>query len=289
MSGSASSDNIREKEMSPFLATVLGLTAGKAATQISGLALKRTRTIKDMLNDVNAPYPTENTKIFKEYLSRKGLKGTSIFTKNPSVASLAKLYVKALMPNLPPDQVDKMVNAIKSKPMFRAIPRMPHANPALKYMWSGNSKNPVIGLHEAGHLVNWKFLKGTRPKIFAQLAVRAGLPAIGSLAGIILANQDKDSTANLAPIAAAAGFAPMLLDEGVASARAMKELSRIGGGFRKTWGQSKALLPAFGTYLAAAGGTVGGVYLIKKLLESRRRNRARNYRQAETTPEETEG
>jgi hypothetical protein len=278
MSTSTASNNIREKEMNPFIATVLGSAAGGIATQVAGSALRRTRAIKDMLNDVNAPYPTENTKIFKEYLSRKGLKGTSIFTKNPSVASLAKLYVKALMPNLPADKVDNVAQSIASHPAFKRVPRFPHSNPALNYMWSGNSKNPVIGLHEAGHLVNWKFLKNIKHKIFAQSAVRAGLPAIGTLAGIILANQEKDSTANLAPIAAAAGYAPMLLDEAVASARAMKELSRIGGGYRKTWGQSKAMLPAFGTYLALAGGTVGGIYLIKKLLESRRRNRARNYR-----------
>jgi hypothetical protein len=287
-------NNTREKEMNPFLATVLGGGAGIAAQQLAGAALSRTKSIREILNSVNQTYPAENTKIFKDYLSRKGVKGSVIFTKAPTLKSVIARLMKTKNPNISQADLDAAVDAamaqFENDPRLKAalnrinrLYKMPHSNPRFNYMWAGNVKNPAIGLHEAGHLVNYKFLKNPKAVFAAQALSRGVLPAAGMLAGIILANQNEDSKANLAPIIAGAGFAPMLLDEGAASARAFKEMARIGGGYRKTWGQSKSLLPAFGTYAALAGAGVGSVYLIKKLLESRRRNNVRkinSYRQA---------
>lgn len=123
--------------------------------------------------------------------------------------------------------------------------------------------NPGIVLHELGHAADFK--KGLKRKIF----LRKFGPGAGIIAGgMLLANED---TRKYAPAAIAAGFSPMLWQEGKASGSALKFLRKTYG--RRSSQYRKAIISlgkAFGSYGAVAGGSALGVYGIGKLLSKTR-------------------
>lgn len=201
----------------------------------------------------------------------------------PIQAAMAEHLKKDLKPSSPPpkaDQLkfDKAMNAFKKHhklktlieretPMtFTAGPHymhwnMPSTGSSPKSVGlPKNMYNKAIGLHELGHAVDYRRfgnLKG--------IARLAG-PLAGSVGAVaLLKDEDKRK---YAPLAAAAGFAPTLRDEAVASHKALKFMKKTESA--KTFSKSRKLLTKmFGTYAllpatAAAGAVIAGKYMKSK-------------------------
>lgn len=124
----------------------------------------------------------------------------------------------------------------------RALP--PHYNPITKKIFAGHGLAGT--LHELGHARVYKRL-GSLGQSMA--AMRMLAPLSTSLAGTAMALSDNEETAKSAPLVAMAGGIPVLLDEGIASGLALKELKKLHG-----WGGVgqgiKKLTPGFLSYLS---------------------------------------
>ena len=91
-------------------------------------------------------------------------------------------------------------------------------------------------------------------------------PSLGSLGAGVLLAQDDPETRKWAPVAAVAGQAPTLLDEGLASGKALLAMRRMGIQGPAMTAAMKNLGKGFGSYGLAAAGAAGGTYLTDKLL-----------------------
>ena len=122
------------------------------------------------------------------------------------------------------------------------------------------TKKHVV-LHELGHAADFK--KFRRTKAIGRMA---GIPAGIVGAGVLLKD---DKKRKYAPAATAAGFAPLLWQEGKASILATKYVKETEGR-RAAKRVAKPLLRAFGTYVTLPVGAALGVYTAGKLLNKTR-------------------
>jgi hypothetical protein len=122
--------------------------------------------------------------------------------------------------------------------------------------------SPGLILHELGHAADFK--KFPKVKMVSR--------SIGPVAGILVAGKllGKEKSRKYAPAAAAAGFAPMLWQEGKASTLAYKFMKK---NLPKTVAKKEGLklLKAFGTYASLPIGAALGVYGVSKLLNTNRK------------------
>jgi hypothetical protein len=125
------------------------------------------------------------------------------------------------------------------------------------------SKNmPDFLMHEVGHA-------SIHSKIKNLGKIRAVGMGVAPVAALATAFTDKDSTVSkVAPYAAGAAVAPTLLDEGVASVKAVKDLKRAGATRKQLNIARKNLGKGFATYGAAAASLVAVPALIRKFKKS---------------------
>jgi hypothetical protein len=124
-----------------------------------------------------------------------------------------------------------------------------------------SSAPAAFHLHELGHAQNYatrfgKILRATR---------NPGMLLAGA-AGTVSAVSKKDSdVSKYAPAVAAAGMAPMLADETMASMRAIQSAKKLGITGTELRGLKGNLGKAFTSYGAMTGVLVGTPMLIRKL------------------------
>jgi hypothetical protein len=126
--------------------------------------------------------------------------------------------------------------------------------------------SPEFLAHELGH-ASLRDPKKSNFLLRSLMKTRAAGIPLGLLAGSAMAMQDPDSTAvKLAPLATAAGFAPTMIDEGLATRRGLKALKDTGSytsSARKLMRGN--LLKALGTYGSLAAGVTLPIGLISYL------------------------
>lgn len=197
---------------------------------------------------------------------------------NTAVGAVNQVASKAMMkkmnPLSAPDPAALQVvkdylsrNKIKGVSILESFDMMdqmgPHYNPITRSIWTGANANPFLGLHEAGHAKTWSRLPSG-----AAIAPRV-LFALGGLGGVGMAFSGNEKAEKLAPWVAAGTSVPVLADEAIASGRALKEMARLYG-WKKALRVSKIGLPAFMTYLLAAGGGVGAAAAISAIRKKAR-------------------
>jgi hypothetical protein len=115
------------------------------------------------------------------------------------------------------------------------------------------SHSPEFLAHELGHASLRDPSKSGR--LVRTMAKMRGIAPLGIAAGSAMAMSDDPTsmTAQLAPAAAAAGWAPALMDEGMASARGMKAIRGLGKYSPEAMKLMRGnLMKAFGTYGSVA-------------------------------------
>jgi hypothetical protein len=135
-----------------------------------------------------------------------------------------------------------------------------------------NHPNPREGIlaHELGHALSHQNIKGlTGATIGSKLL--SGMAGLGSLLHTVHKAQKATRPEDLsyaAPIAASATTLPILADEAMASAKALKYLTHVHG---LKGGLLKALplLPAFGSYLVGASSPIIGNYMARRYVEKK--------------------
>ena len=133
---------------------------------------------------------------------------------------------------------------------------------------------PHITAHEFGH-------QAFRGSGVGKLTNKVRFPAslVGNIAGLTTATAaDPDSTASkLSPLMSAAGIAPIIGDEAMASINAIKAMKRTGFSPQQLSLGKKQLAKAFGTYaLGLALPSIATPYIIRKV---KQHNQARRERQ----------
>lgn len=136
-------------------------------------------------------------------------------------------------------------------------------SPKVRHMVvSPTDRAPEILAHELGHAST----RPTNRAVKAWIAGRVGGPLLGTFASSYMVAQDPDSdAAKWAPAAMGAGFAPTLVDEGIASYRGLRALRAAGlkgEQFRKAM---MSLGKGFGSYAAGAAGAASVPYIIRKI------------------------
>lgn len=113
--------------------------------------------------------------------------------------------------------------------------------------------------HELGHAANWKHIP---EKLKPTAAVIRGLGFAGSplVSAAMLFSGDEETRAD-AWKATAIGGAPTLIDEGLASLRAAKDMIKSDG-FKKGLKKALPLLPAYGTYLSPLVGAAVASHIL---------------------------
>ena len=146
-------------------------------------------------------------------------------------------------------------SAVPDYPGAAVFPESPKKGKFTRFnVINANLRGEAYAAHEFGHVKNYKAL-GRAANI--ALKARGYGPIAGGAAAVGAAAFDPDSKKGKSgPIAMAAGWAPTLIDEGAATYHATKQ---IGLKALKTLG------PAFGTYAAVAGASVGAVEGIRRL------------------------
>ena len=113
--------------------------------------------------------------------------------------------------------------------------------------------------HELGHAKNYERFKSNASKVKA-IGIRNSLLGLGVLGSLGALAHDDEDVRDKAWISTAVGGAPVYLDEGLASARAAKNMIQTKG-FVEGLKRSAQLVPAFGTYLLP----LAGAYAASKL------------------------
>jgi hypothetical protein len=111
-----------------------------------------------------------------------------------------------------------------------------------------------VAAHELGHAISAHKAK-LAP--YANLLIQKGSPLVGTIGAAAAASSENEVAQKAAPVLAAAGFLPTLLEEGMATYRGTKEIARQLGTKRalKSLGVT---LPAFATYAALPIGAYMG-------------------------------
>ena len=100
-------------------------------------------------------------------------------------------------------------------------------------------------------------------KFNAPLSLASGVGSYG------MALKDPDSTASkLAPVVGGLRHLPTLIDEGVASHKAVKHMGKMK---MPTGTAKKQLLKAFGTYAFNAAPSVAGPALVRQMMKARKK------------------
>jgi len=112
--------------------------------------------------------------------------------------------------------------------------------------------------HELGHAADLRKF----PKL--KMALRTVAPGVGLLSGGVMMFAKDENIKEKAPLALAAGGAPVIYQEAKASTIGMKEMVKSLGWRKALKGGSK-LLPALGSYVFAVGGPAIGMHIANKL------------------------
>lgn len=133
-----------------------------------------------------------------------------------------------------------------------------------------NAKGPEAALHEYGHAHSSNVTRkklgkiGSKVKWGGILASQQSIKGVGALAGAYAATSDNEKVRKYAPAAVAAAAAPLLVEEARATLSPAKHLWKTKG--KAAAGHLlKKLGPAYGTYVAAAGASVGAASLAKHI------------------------
>jgi len=144
------------------------------------------------------------------------------------------------------------------------MPRFEHKtllSPAAAHF---RKKGPLeVGLHELGHAANYKKL----PKLKKVLRIGSAGLGLGALPFMMTSEDHR----KYAPAVAAASFAPTLIDEAIASSKALKFMKQH---YKKPVVSSarKYLTKAFATYGLRAAGVTGATALAVKYLNRNKNN-----------------
>jgi hypothetical protein len=136
----------------------------------------------------------------------------------------------------------------------------------------GSASVPAV-MHEIGHaspIMGSNSLRNAWHQV-AGLTRNPAMSAIRALIGMNMLRESDPEEQSFAqanaPALLAASYAPVLLEEGRATANALLGARRFGPGVAAV---AKQLAPAFGTYAAAAAGPVLGALLAQKIMQSLR-------------------
>ena len=196
----------------------------------------------------------EANRLLRKYLKKKGIKNTLITgarkTWPKSADHFMSHYVglgsvealaKAMGTNV--DDVAKAATDPMMKDFYE------NASSALKKGYKSAIKHSgsiATALHEGGHAANWKHLNNGAG--LALGALRVGLPSLGALGAIAASATAEDGVGN-APLIAGLSAVPLVAEEALASARALKFIAKEKG-VTKALKSSLPLGVALGSYAA---------------------------------------
>jgi hypothetical protein len=213
--------------------SVAGLPLGAAATLTGGATGKENKLFKKI------------TKEHKLKVGRHVLKGDALGEK-------INAYWR------PKGELDRPIRGLFGKSIRMGKGR---AHGLISYH---KSHAPAIMAHELGHARHMGGMSPTHLK--AHMYARGLGPLAGLLGAGALASSENEKVNKWAPAAAAAGYAPMLYQEGRASTHAVRDLYKHMGGKAALKGAGRLGL-AFGTYAAPA---IGSAWAIKHYQKKRK-------------------
>jgi hypothetical protein len=123
------------------------------------------------------------------------------------------------------------------------------------------SAGPSVMAHEMGHAKHWQGMSSSRMKLHDKL--RNFGPYAGIGAGGMMALSDNEKARKFAPVAVLAGSAPMVYQEGVATAHALRNLKKHYGNKVALRGAGRLGL-AFGSYVLPPVGIAAGLHYANK-------------------------
>lgn len=137
-----------------------------------------------------------------------------------------------------------------------------HFNPATNTVVVPHSAGPAVLAHELGHAHHFHRMSPIRKQIHGALRTMGPLAGVG--AGLTMARSKDEKKRKWAPAVTALGAAPMLYQEGRATAHALKSMhERLGR--KAALRGAGTLLPAFASYALPAAGLAYATRQISKI------------------------